>query len=425
MATGTPTAPKVLIGASIPRSGHHFLQNMLSSYYGDTIFYCEFYNPKNCCKTVPCTQRGQHSVIYQKNHDRDLMLRQDVQDALYIVQYRHPVPEALSDRELDLEDGIGRRSVDYRLTSDYYSWWLATKAVYYRKFHDKWLANPMPNTVYLDYTKLSKDPVGSLKPIIEWASGSFDEARLNRVVEESKSTRVSGVKTTFQPRVVEQSPHFNADLLGVLEAYVVARCPNFKFARQLSGSFENHPLYGLIRLRDPDEPLPSGERDRLAVAAASAPKHPEVQLRLAQKDLQEGSTEKAIARLKDIVKTSPFFAPAYRLLLSTCKKAGSSIPASSFDGNALLACSDSPEMLVSIGAAFLEQDHFVSAIAALSFAVALEPDNKRAIHLLAVALFHEKRLDQAHALNKRVLELDPENVAASKLLTHLRKRMAG
>src|SRR5580698_984672 len=100
------SAPKVMIGASIPRSGHHFLQNLMTTYYGPELYYCEFYNPANCCKNVPCTRRGEHKVIYQKNHDTDLALSPNVDDALYIIQYRHPVPEALSDRELDLQDGI-------------------------------------------------------------------------------------------------------------------------------------------------------------------------------------------------------------------------------------------------------------------------------------------------------------------------------
>src|SRR3954447_17778449 len=101
---------------------------MLSRYYGSDMHYCEFYNPPSCCKTVPCTRAGQHLVSFQKNHDRDFLLSNDIEGALYIVQYRHPIPEALSDRELDLRDGTGRRSVHYRRTQSYYQRWLALKA---------------------------------------------------------------------------------------------------------------------------------------------------------------------------------------------------------------------------------------------------------------------------------------------------------
>lgn len=235
MSNGTSTTPKILIGASIPRSGHHFVQHLLQNYYEEALFYCEFYEPTDCCKTVPCTRRGEHSVIYQKNHDFDQMLRQDVQDALYVVQYRHPAPASLSMQEMDIA-----------LTCDYYALYLAHLAVYYDNFHKKWLARPLSNAVYIDYEMLLQDPVGSLKPIIEWASGSFDKPRLSRVVQEIKSKKI-GTDKPFQARVVQGNAPFDVELLGAFESYVIDRCPNFKFARQWPGSFKSHfPFYSLI-----------------------------------------------------------------------------------------------------------------------------------------------------------------------------------
>ncbi|MBV9693198.1 MAG: hypothetical protein JO261_05815, partial [Alphaproteobacteria bacterium] len=120
---------KVLIGASIPRSGHHFLADMLTRYFGRELYYCESYTPADCCRTVPCTRRGDFRFIYQKSHDRDFRLPADVADALYLIQYRHPVAETLSDRELDLKDAVGRPSLAYRRTREGYMTWLAAKAV--------------------------------------------------------------------------------------------------------------------------------------------------------------------------------------------------------------------------------------------------------------------------------------------------------
>jgi tetratricopeptide (TPR) repeat protein len=422
-------SPKLLIGTSIPRSGHHFLQNMLSRYYGAELHYCEFYNPPDCCKSIPCVKRGSHSLIYQKNHDRDLSLPQDVQDALYIVQYRHPVPEALSDRELDLHDGAGRRTVHYRRTHSYYSWWLALKAIYYRKFHDKWLAQRHPNAVYLDYDDLSQGPAKALNAIIGWASGTVDEARVNSVVEKSTVTRVSvghlgsGARSSFRPRVVEQSEHFDPELLGAFEAYVLERCPGFRFSRQLSGSFQDHPLLGLILLNDEEEPLPeTAVNHRLRAAAELAPDHPEVLLRLAHKEWKSGSAPKALAKLEKLLGENPFFAPGYRLLSTICKQTKQPLPITLLTGDALLACAHTPDTLVDLGAALIEQDGALDAIAALALATVVAPENARAHHLLAVTLSKTKRWAQARYYAQRAIELEPGSEASLKLSQNLARR---
>ena len=157
--------PRILIGASIPRSGHHFLADMMTAYYGNNLYYCEYYTLPSCCRAVPCTRRGAHNIIYQKSHDRDFKLAADVAHALYLIQYRHPVPEALSDRELDLQDSFGRPSLAYRSTHAGYMNWLAGKAIYYRRFHDKWIAPKLANAIYLDYAPLAADPKKFLKTI--------------------------------------------------------------------------------------------------------------------------------------------------------------------------------------------------------------------------------------------------------------------
>jgi len=44
--------PRILVGASIPRSGHHFLADMMTAYYGSDIYYCEYYTSPSCCRAV-------------------------------------------------------------------------------------------------------------------------------------------------------------------------------------------------------------------------------------------------------------------------------------------------------------------------------------------------------------------------------------
>src|SRR4051794_15781646 len=147
-----------LVGASIPRSGHHFLQSLLSRYYGDQLFYCEVYSKADCCRSVPCKRGGGHAVTYQKSHDRQGEVPANAEGVLYVIQYREPVGEALSDRELDLTDHLGRRSLNYRLSQDHYLWWLAAKASYCRDFHDKWFSPRVGNAVYLNYADLASNP---------------------------------------------------------------------------------------------------------------------------------------------------------------------------------------------------------------------------------------------------------------------------
>lgn len=413
-----------LIGASIPRSGHHFLQTLLSQYFGDEMFYCEFYNQADCCKSVPCTRRGAHAIVYQKSHDRQGELRKDVSDALYIVQYREPVGEALSDRELDTIDHIGRRSLNYRLTPDHYAWWLASKAVYYREFHDKWFAPRLDNAVYLDYSLLSSRPVAAIAAIVERVEGPVDERRIEAAVEASSSMR-AGVSprkggAAYSPRSIEDSRFFERDLLGAFESYVLARCPNYGFESRLSGSFLDHPFYGLALLQDKREPLPAGEVDRLDAALRRAPNHPEVLFRVARRFMAQENAAAAIGTLEQLLACNPFFSPAYELLLAAYRMAGREFPAEKIGGDALLACSDSPPLLLEIGAAYLSAGMRVNAVAALSLAAALDPANHRANFLLAKILADEKKWAQAEEYAQKALRLKPESKGGSRLLARIR-----
>jgi hypothetical protein len=431
MASGTPDNPKIMIGASIPRSGHHFLQNLLTTYYGLDLHYCEYYSPPGCCKSIPCTMRGGYRVIFQKSHDRDLKVPPDVSDALYLIQYRHPVPEALSDRELELRDGLGRRNLAHRQTRENYAYWLANKAIYYRKFHDKWMVKRVPNAVYMDYPELSANPEGMLRPIISWASGSIDEQRLAKVVEQASATRVSlphsaeskGEESkVFKPRVIQESPHFDAELLGAFEAWILERTPSFGYRRELTGSYHDSMVYGLILLNDPEEPLPDGERNRFAAAARLAPDHPEIQRRIVQRSLKEGDVAGAAERLEATIRHSPFFTPAYKLLFSICKGSDIPVPESILNADAIIACSDSAQLLTEVGQAFLDRGLLVNAVTALSLATIIGPDHQRAFHLLAVALTQEKRWGQARQFAERAVQLDQENKSSAKLLSTLKQR---
>lgn len=418
--------PKILIGASIPRSGHHFLQNLLTRFYGPQMHYCEFYSPNDCCKQMPCTRRGEFGVIYQKSHDRNMEVPKSIADAVYVLQYRHPIPEALSDRELDVVDGIGRSSINYRLGREHYLHWLASKAVYYRRYHDKWLVDRVPNGIYLDYAYLSARPADAVEQIVRAVAGHADRARIEAVVEAAKSVRVSAAnKSTggFKPRVIQDSPHFDADLLGAFEDYVIGRTPQFGYQRMLHGRIAGHPMQGLILAIDEAEPLPAGFQDRLLAAIALAGEHPELMLRLAQREMRAGNARGAADRLHRVVEQHPYFGNAWRPLLAAYRALKTPPPASLFGGDALLGMSGKPELLVEAGRILSDSGQLVNAMAALSLAIAVGPDNGKAHHLLGSALLKAGRPRQALPHAEAALALDPGNAPAAQLLANARKRL--
>jgi hypothetical protein len=384
MTPPTPSNPRILIGASIPRSGHHFLADMLSAYFGRDLFYCEFYNHPNCCRQTPCKRRGRFNVIYQKSHDRDLALPSNIERALYIVQYRHPVPEALSDRELELVDKLGRTNLPYRRSRAGYMSWLAAKAIYYRKFHDKWIAKKLPNAVYLDYARLAASPLEAVREIVERAELAADPQRLAATVDDGRAGDKAGAPAAaFKPRVIADSPYFDAELLGAFEDWVLERCPAFGFKRELEGSYRDSALYGLILLRDHNEPLPEGETKRFKVASSYAPDHPDIVRRAAARAIKEGRAAQAVQRLEKLLHKHPYYGPGYELLFGACAEGGVEIPDSVLTGNAVVACSDSAELSIRLGRTFQEKGLNANAISAYSMAAALEPENAEAGERLA------------------------------------------
>jgi tetratricopeptide (TPR) repeat protein len=203
---------------------------------------------------------------------------------------------------------------------------------------------------------------------------------------------------------------------------VLERAPGFGYRRELSGSYENSMVYGLILLNDPEEPLPAGERNRFEAASRRAPDHPEIQRRLVQRLLKDGDLNAAVERLDATIRHSPFFSPAYRLLFSICKKGDIAIPESALNGSAIAACSDNATLLTDLGQAYLDKNLLVNAVTALSLATIVTPDYQRAYHLLAVALSQEKRWGQARQYAEKAVALDQENKSSAKLLTTLQRR---
>ena len=202
------TSPIALVGVSIPRSGHHHLASMLQALLGDDLSYCEFYSDAECCRSVPCTRGGAARVRYQKGHDLDLALPVDLPGVRYLVQYRDPVAEAVSDRELFLS-ATGFTTPP---TSDQYTHWLAGKVRYFAGFAGKWLRRPLREVLVIDYDRLVADPVSVLDEVCRHVGISRSREAIEQVssreagiVRRPPIALAGGPPIEFSPRRIEES----------------------------------------------------------------------------------------------------------------------------------------------------------------------------------------------------------------------------
>jgi Flp pilus assembly protein TadD len=99
------------------------------------------------------------------------------------------------------------------------------------------------------------------------------------------------------------------------------------------------------------------------------------------------------------------------------------MPASTMNADALFACSEHPSALVEIAQAMLTEGMIVNAIAALSVATVLEPENYRANHMLAKALSTQGRWAQARRYAEHALELKPANKQTQRLLEKIKSHV--
>lgn len=236
--------PVHLVGASIPRSGHHLLVRLLKELYGGDFGYCEFYTPVDCCRQVPCARTEGFRLYLQKNHDLDLKLSTDVSGVLYVVQHREPTLGALSDREYVADLGEEERAAD----RDEYVVWLGKRAAHYVRFYRKWIGRPPVRSFLVEYEELRSEPARVLAGLLA-ACGlpAPDPAALAgavaRATEKVAPGHVLLSERVFRARTLEASRFFDEDLLSAYEAAISASLPEAPFVRRFPPrAFEEHPV---------------------------------------------------------------------------------------------------------------------------------------------------------------------------------------
>ena len=241
-------APTPILGASIPRSGHHHLSRLLKGYFGPELKYCSTYDVPDCCRAAPCARTEGRRFVYQKSHDFAFRLPTDVEGALYLVQHRTPVANAISGAELRRKRSGMRPASDGLAARLKFYDFLAHRLAYYKRFHDKWIVTPPARCVLIAHEALESDPAGELRRIVAATGGRLDDDRLESVAGELKDR--GSRRTTYAPRVVESSDFFDRGSLAAYEAAVVDQCPAFGYEATLGGaSYRSHPVWWMAKLR--------------------------------------------------------------------------------------------------------------------------------------------------------------------------------
>jgi tetratricopeptide (TPR) repeat protein len=231
-----------IIGASMPRSGHHFLVRILQRILGAAFFYCEFYTPQSCCRKIPCRRRGEFPITFQKNHDFDLGLSTRIARVSYVVQYRDPVSAALSEREL-VERQYGQFVAAHLGDMEF---WLAQKIHYYELFFRKWVDPPPANSISIDYDELKNDPELSIVRLLRWLGLNHEPGAVHQAIVEVASLRDE--QNAFRERIVSRSRYFQQRLFEVFESILVDKLAILPDKRKLARvEYEQTPMYMAYR----------------------------------------------------------------------------------------------------------------------------------------------------------------------------------
>ncbi|RXF73027.1 hypothetical protein [Hansschlegelia zhihuaiae] len=238
-----------IIGASIPRSGHHHLARLVEDYFGPRLKYCSVYDVVGCCRQAPCAKAEGRAMVFQKSHDFAFRLPRDISGAIYLIQHRHPVSNAISGAELrSRKSGMRPPSESLGARIRYYDF-LAHRLAYYKRFHDKWMVAPPARAALIDHARLEHEPEAVLQEIAELVGSPPDQERAAATATRLRD-RGGGRKATYAPRVVEDSRFFDREALAAYEAAVIEHCPAFGFAATLGGTgYRRHPVWLLARLR--------------------------------------------------------------------------------------------------------------------------------------------------------------------------------
>lgn len=275
-----------VLGASMPRSGHHLFVRMLEHTLNGKFSYCEFYG-EGCCKSIPCSSdkksAGGHAEIFmQKSHDWQFNDPISVPDTFRVIQYRSPVPRTLSNYELHV------RNTNQDTLQTFRSF-LVTEALYYERFYKKWLVNRPSEFMLLSYEELTSDPIKAARDFFKYVGMPVDLDTVVQGVE--KAVRVSGGNKNVVQQNIYAHRYANQPVLANFESIVLRNCPGYYPTRYFSAGDSSKSLIGL--LHGAKKALDAGDRVTAISLAEEAQRHdPEEPLakRVLRQAMKEGGT---------------------------------------------------------------------------------------------------------------------------------------
>ena len=254
-----------VLDVSMPRSGHHLFEMILKNSLNDQFNYCEFYKEPSCCKSIPCVSKtkllSSGSVIFmQKSHDWELLDPLVVPNAYRVVQYRSPVPRALSNYELHLMTGQDDNIQTFRN-------FLVFEVLYTERFYMKWIENRSNGFFLLSYEELTSDPLRVLLKFFDYVETPIELKCLTNGIEQSIRRR-GRENTSFVHHEVRSHRYSQQPVLANFEDLVIRNCPGYYPARYFLSSDSENSLIGLIF--GARKAIDAGDRVRAVSLAESA-----------------------------------------------------------------------------------------------------------------------------------------------------------
>lgn len=231
----------VIVGVSMPRCGHHFVERLLRAAYDGVYEYCEFYSPSNCCKTVPCKTKADLTgdrthVFYQKNHDIGLTLPRNIACDMILIQYRAPLDQSVANFD------NYTRVFKHDDTASSMPYFLASNANYYIQFFRKWIQVAPENVFLLKYEDLCDRPVETIRQIGRRISTPISETALENRLPDIRATGGGG--HTFVRRDYAKHRFFDQDIFAATESLIFQDCEGLDYVPR----FQQKPADEALRV---------------------------------------------------------------------------------------------------------------------------------------------------------------------------------
>jgi hypothetical protein len=233
----------------MPRSGHRFLTECLTHYFGPELHYCGFYRP-GCCHRIPCAHPHGHGranrYFMQKSHDFGFRDSSRL-NGKYLIQYRSPIPRLQSNYDLAVARGTVGQS------NEAFASFAERETAYLINFYRKWVAEPRLNALAVAYEDLIGEQARTLAAVVSFIQGdsSVDQGALARALAQAPVGADGGAGSVRDPM---QHAYYDPVLFAELENRIAKelrqgphpvsfslakeeRCPGIRIKRR-----SEHPL---------------------------------------------------------------------------------------------------------------------------------------------------------------------------------------